>query len=436
MRDGLNINMNIEKTESVERLSEEEKIWTLAFWEEYKPDFSYEKFFLNIKSKFYDNGIRILRYEFDDDEIFLELFYLLKNNWFKVNIWFLESLNDKQKKYLSLLFLNKFYNQLDWKPWMGKSLFIWFCRWELKLYKENYIDVNKLNEISKNFKGFNLTFFRQAYDCLIKEWERNIYHIINEYNLIKNLDEDIKLLDVATKLDLWKGFSLWVFHLRWKEPWCWPENFWWYKELDKNGNDTWFKDVWWKKVLDEWGDNYRILDRNHFSSYKDASWVFYNVFLDSPTWIALFYKNRPVACISFFIKNWNELFINQIQKVPCYEYDKYGRRIWKRYSSSINGIDWKNILYNVVLNLAEKYDIARIVIQWWKNNKRIKVMYEDYETEYFKKKNKSLEREWSLPPKNKWKVHLDPEIAKRIYDVFAESLWFFQNSNWNWVKEI
>jgi hypothetical protein len=31
MRDGLNINMNIEKTESVERLSEEEKIWTLAF---------------------------------------------------------------------------------------------------------------------------------------------------------------------------------------------------------------------------------------------------------------------------------------------------------------------------------------------------------------------------------------------------------------------
>ena len=436
MRNDLNI--NLDRKESVESLSWKEKIWTLVFWEEYKPDFSYEKFFINIKSKCYDSGIWILKRKFDDDkERFLELFYLLKNNWFKINIQFLESLNDKQKNYLSLLFLDIYHNRLDEKRLMGKSLFIWFCRYELELYRENYIDKDKLYKISKNFKDFNLFYFRQAYDCLTMEWDRNIYHIISEYNLIKNLDQDIKLLEVTSKLDLWKNFSLWIFHSCWESSWYWREKIWWYKELDKNGNDTEFKNVWRKYVLDECGDkDHLVLDRNHFSSYKDASWVFYGVFLDSPTWIALFYKNRPVACISFFIKNWNEFFINQIQKVPYCEYDEYGRLIWRHYSSNINGIDWEKILYNVVKNLAKKFNIDSIIIQWWKNNKRTKKIYEDYETYYFKEKTICLEREGLLPPKNKWKVHLDLEIARRIYDVFAESLWFSQNSGWDWEKEI
>lgn len=174
MRNDLNI--NLDRKESVESLSWKEKIWTLVFWEEYKPDFSYEKFFINIKSKCYDSGIWILKRKFDDDkERFLELFYLLKNNWFKINIQFLESLNDKQKNYLSLLFLDIYHNRLDEKRLMGKSLFIWFCRYELELYRENYIDKDKLYKISKNFKDFNLFYFRQAYDCLTMEWDRNIY---------------------------------------------------------------------------------------------------------------------------------------------------------------------------------------------------------------------------------------------------------------------
>lgn len=60
-------------------------------------------------------------------------------------------------------------------------------------------------------------------------------------------------------------------------------------------------------------------------------------------------------------------------------------------------------------------------------------MYEDYETYYFRDKFSS--KEWILK-KNKGKVHLDPEIARKIYDIFAEWLWFQKDKDWNWKREI
>ena len=434
MKNSLNMNKSDNKIETKESISDKEQTWRLIFWHEYKPDFSYEKVFSRLKYRFYDNSNWFLR-EFDDDkERFLELFNLLKNNWFRIDIYFLESLTDKQKNYLSILLLDLLSEHLDAKLKMGKSLLIWMCRWELKSYTKNSFDRDKLNKITKNLYDFNLKYFRQAYDCLIRAWDRDIYHILNEYNLIKNIDNDIDSSEI-NKLDLWENFSLWTFHTRSETSWFWREQTWWNKELDKNGNETQFMDTWDKMVYDKNANSYYyILDRDHPSSYKDASWVSYHEYLDSPTWIALFHKNRPIACISFYIKNWNEFFINQIQKVSYYEYDRYGRCIWKHYSPITNDIDWQNTLYRVVKNLANKYHISRIIIQWWKNNERTKKAYEDYETDYFK--NKIFWLDEPILPKNKGKIHLDPQIAKKIYDVFAEWLWFHQNDDWNREMEI
>ena len=37
----------------------------------------------------------------------------------------------------------------------------------------------------------------------------------------------------------------------------------------------------------------------------------------------------------------------------------------------VKDIDWENILYDVVKELTTRYNINKIVIQWWENNKWI-----------------------------------------------------------------
>lgn len=209
-------------------------------------------------------------------------------------------------------------------------------------------------------------------------------------------------------------------------------------ELDSKWQETKLSQTWEVSMLEGKGDYVPyayVLDRNNESVYKDASWEIYNEYLDSPTWIALFYKWKPVACISFYIKNWNELFINQIQKVVRYNYDRYWRCTWKYYSKIIDKIDWKSVLYSVATNIAKKYNVSRIVIQWWDNNRWIKEYYKDYETDYFRN-CASIYINDSYPKPHKAKPHLDPEIAHQIYDVFAQWLWFHQNNDWNREKEM
>ena len=419
---------NLDKVNGIESPLEKESLWMEVFWNEYKPDYSFEEFFSWIKERYYDKGRWVLHYEMeehDDNKMFVELFSMIKENNFKLDIQFLETLRDDQKKYISqicLYFTN--YNDLCDKFEMGKSLLIWMFWRKTENYWNHYFQQDKLYEISKNFEGFNLKYFRQAYDCLSRAWDKDIYHILKEYNLIKNIDKDLESMLMKDTLDLWKWYSLWTFHIR-SEDWYGYEEKYWLYELDKEWKETKIQNVWEKNA----GGYKYVLDRNHESVYKDVSWISYRVYLDAPTWIALFYENNPIACMCFYIKNWNELFINQIQRVPYYEYDRYGRCIWKHYSKEVNDVDWKNILYNIVSELAKKYNVARIIIQGWDNNKWTKEMYEDYETYYFRDKFSS--KEW-IPPKNKGRLHLDPKIAHEIYDVFAEWLWFQKDNDWNW----
>lgn len=409
-----------------------EQIWSETFWYNYKPDFDFRDFLLEVKDDYYD-----VLYK-DEKQIFTEVFNLIEKNEFKLDIDFLESLSVDQKKYLSWILFEKFRYYFDKKfTNFGKSLFIWIYRWKECHGWSCSGDRHILSEIAENFEWFDVNYFRQACQFLSNIWDRDIFHVLQEYNLIKNIDNDIKSLEIQEIKSLWEDFSLWVFHAK-SDLWYWREVKYWLYELDANWQETNLSQTWEVSMLDGKGiyvPYAYVLDRNDESSYKNASWEVYNEYLDSPTWIALFYKWKPVACISFYIKNWNELFINQIQKVVRYNYDRYWRCTWKYYSKIIDKIDWKSVLYSVATNIAKKYNVSRIVIQWWDNNRWIKEYYKDYETDYFRN-CASIYINDSYPKPHKAKPHLDPEIAHQIYDAFAQWLWFHQNNDWNREKEM
>lgn len=410
-----------------------EKIWSDAFWSEYKPNFNQKNFFLKVKEYFYDELSK------PEKKIFKEILSLAEWNNYRLDINFLESLNINQKKYFSWLLYNIFrYSFREKFETIGKSLFIWIYRWKCCDWWKYYGDRDILSEISENFEWFDVDYFWQAYNYLTYIWDRDIFHILQEYNLIKNLDNDMESPDIKDSLDLWEGFSLWTFHARSTIIWYWLEKKYWMYDLDSKWQETNLSQTWDVSMLDSEGEDVPyayVLDRNDESVYKDASGESYNEYLDAPTWIALFYQWKPIACICFFINNWSEIFINQIQKVVHYNYDRYGRCTWKSYSKITDKIDWKKTLYDVIIKLARKYSIPRIVIQWWENNRWIEEEYKDYETDYFRN-CVSIYIDDSYPKPHEWKLHLTPEIAHKIYDVFAQWLWFIKNADWNREKEI
>lgn len=440
---------NLLNKESID-VESKEKLWTDIFWSEYRPDYDYSKFFDWLEDRLSkDENFLYFVKEWKRKKIF-EIINLVKNNNYKIDIKFLESLNNEQKYLISYLFFEFILEEWFWSRFiMWKSLLIWMTFW----YNDKHyvFDIRRFMEkIWKNFEWFNLLYFNQAVDCLWRHYIHNwkiintdefLFSVITEYNIIRNLDSDINSFNRENIVNLWENFSLWTFHA-WTETWFWYEKKRWCYSLDKNGKETDISTEWIevmimdnrKEVLDRDDESLYELDENGDKKLIDASWIQYDVYLDSPSWVALFYKGSPLASMCFFVRNWNEIFINQIQKVVHYEYDRYGRCIWKHYSKEVDNIDWKNILYNVIVNLAKKYNISRIIIQWWENNRWIKEIYEDYETDYFG--SISIWHDESIPKKNKGKIHLDPEIARKIYDVFAESSWFQQDMEWNREKDV
>ena len=425
-----------------------EKLWSDLFKSEYKPDFDFSFFFEKIekyikKNSFFSLNNRSLKFLKNRMEEYTEVINLVKKNNYKIDITFLESLNNKQKYLLSSIFIDSIWvDNLSNEFHMWKSLFVWMSFWYN--YRSNsFVDDERFKEllckIGINFYSFHLAKFIQAYRFIsyntrIQDLNDFFFDVLAEYNLIKNIGNDIDDFNNINILNLWEDFSLWTFHTR-SELWYWREIKYWYYWLDKDWNETNIQEVWDKTMLNDNGEKVLwafTLDRDHDSINADASWIEYLEYIDSPSWIALFYEGKPVACICFYIRNWNEFFINQIQKVVHYEYDRYWRCIGKRYSDIVKDIDWENILYNVVMELAGRYGIKKIVIQWWENNRWIKEVWKDLETPYFKYECENIR----TIPANKWKKHLSVDIAKKIYDVFALWKWFEYDEDWNLKKDL
>lgn len=88
-----------------------EKFWSDLFKSEYKPDFDFSFFFEKIekyvkKNSFFSLNNRSLKFLKNRMEEYTEVINLVKKNNYKIDITFLESLNNKQKYLLSSIFID------------------------------------------------------------------------------------------------------------------------------------------------------------------------------------------------------------------------------------------------------------------------------------------------------------------------------------------
>ncbi len=413
---------------------EKESLWRDSFWVEYDPNFDYSKIFFDIEKNIKSRWDIVW-----DKKILLDIINEIKNNNYKLTIDFLESFDSEKKHLIAQSFLLHFWKQtfsLLKQYWIPKSLVL---RILYQLFHDFEND-NFLNYFYKlwEWDWFNSLYFKQAYkflgnyiDAKNEDNDKFLFHVIAEYNLIKTLDWNIRLINEENILNLWKDLCIGTFHTK-NKSWYWWENKYWTLNLDYQWWITSFYEEWrmeneeWiKKYITEKKDNgiiMRVLNRNN--SYFDASWISYRVYMDCPSWIALFYQNKPIACMNFFIRNWNEFFVNQIQRVMVFEYDKYGRCVRSNYSKipevlNKEKIDWRDILYMTIVNLAKKYNIERIIIQSGENNRRTWEFWSIYDTTPYLN---YLINNWLLSPDKK--VRLSHRIAYQIYDIFAKSHWW------------
>jgi hypothetical protein len=88
-----------------------EKLWSDLFMSEYKPDYDFSSFFKKIekyitKNSFFSFSHRNLKFLKTNKEDYLEVVNLVKNNNYKIDINFLESLDNNQKYLLSSIFVD------------------------------------------------------------------------------------------------------------------------------------------------------------------------------------------------------------------------------------------------------------------------------------------------------------------------------------------
>ena len=88
-----------------------EKLRSDLFKSEYKPDFDFSFFFEKIekyikKNSFFSFNNRSLKFLKNNKEEYIEVINLVKNNNYRIDINFLESLDNKQKYLLSSIFID------------------------------------------------------------------------------------------------------------------------------------------------------------------------------------------------------------------------------------------------------------------------------------------------------------------------------------------
>jgi len=285
--------------------NEKEKLWSKIFWYNYNPDFSYKKLISRLEQRINEDNKLYFNIDYEwDHRDFLEVISLIKKNNYKLDLNFLERLTNKQKILISHLFLWPLYfdfrrkNDERIKAIQNKSLFFLM---HIYLHWSIYgLDWEKLYKILESMEWVNAFYLTQTCRFLDKQdtkYRENYANIINEYHCIKTLNENINSTLEKKEIDLRKDFSLIALHARW-ECWYWRAENRWYKQFDKEWKET---DLEVKDILRNW---YTYLDRSDKNIYNDFSWTEYNEFLDAPCGVALTYKDKPVACISFYIKNW------------------------------------------------------------------------------------------------------------------------------------
>ena len=109
MLNSLNSDSTLEKHSN--QLEDKEKLRSNLFNSEYRPDFDFSFFFKNIekyinKNSFLPFNQRSLKFLKTNKEEYIEVINLFKNNNYKIDIKFLETLENKKKYLISSIFIN------------------------------------------------------------------------------------------------------------------------------------------------------------------------------------------------------------------------------------------------------------------------------------------------------------------------------------------
>lgn len=166
----------------------------------------------------------------------------------------------------------------------------------------------------------------------------------------------------------------------------------------------------------EWQNKISILRKN--AVRKNWSGTEYSIYMDAPIGIWLFFKDKPIAVLSYTIQGYS-IYIKQFQVVAPKHYDRYGRLTWSRAPQIVQDLDRQNILYDTLIDFCKQCNCHKIIIEWAENNRRAKEKQKilDYDENKERRVNKPTEQ-----------THLSIDIAKRIYDVFAINHGFIQNT--------
>jgi hypothetical protein len=92
-------------------LVERENLWSDLFKSEYKSDYDFSSFFKNIekyinKNSFFLFNQKSLKFLKSNKEEYIKVINLVKNNNYKIDIKFLESLDNKKKYLISSIFID------------------------------------------------------------------------------------------------------------------------------------------------------------------------------------------------------------------------------------------------------------------------------------------------------------------------------------------
>ena len=319
--------------------------------------------------------------------------------------------------------LKIFLENIKKKLWT--AMIFWIRRYTYKYSRKYEKDLQEFFINSTDFVGSerNFRLLQKAYMAVRGH---TIDTTLLLFEILKQAPEDIKSPDIQTYLQqkLWNDFSLWTLYSqdnvldgKWREEeWCWKNiDSKWNSILQDTINRTTIRDEY---IVNDKEKRISIIDRENPDIYKDRSWTQYKIYLDAPIGIWLFHNNKPIALISFSLQDSTTLFIRQLQNVTVEYFDRYGRIIEKKTDITAQTIPRQETLYDIVNLLAKKYQCKKIVIQSGENNPWLHI--KRLELQYNEDEERLKEVEIDQP-------HLSLDIAKKIYDTFAEKEGFKKN---------
>ena len=321
------------------------------------------------------------------------------------------------------ILMSQWVSQIKQRYW---DLVLFWCWWHTLWDLHDYLGSKQTEELmSKTFWFANCisdyVLLRKARIALKSEHRvEDIKTCLRLYSFFKSLPNQVKDMNVSNYIKDSSEYEIeYVSTTNTASRWFVYK--WSWFDVDTNRNNITSRvDILHELIED---DN---TQKNRLRSI-DWRWRRYNVYLDSPSWILLKHKWLPIAKIWFSIKDFDTLFINQMQQVSFEVYDKAWRCMWHNVDEASKKTKWQEILYRILCDIAKNECFKHVEIQSWANNAWTKTYKWEYDFDFY----------WNVVTVSTEIPCLSLEIAKKMYDDFAMKHQFSrETSTSNWRKEL